>query len=253
MNLENIPFFKITKDPFDVYKWAGFDENQWNKIKKTKDTDWRYTNLNNEPITYNVNSCGYRTYEFKFDEDYIIVCGCSNTYGLYLHEEDRYSNIIEKITGIKTYNLGINGGSANIIMMNICTLLTSDVKKPKAIVIQWPKHMRLNFPYTEPYNEIRRLRVGEDVKTDKVLQYFLRNNSNPIETMNIWSKKYVTEIMEQVKIKNIQFAVDIETSNFFNVHNIVREDNAADDKHIGPRTNKKITNYILENLGNENV
>ena len=78
--------------------------------------------------------------------DYFVACGCSNTYGFALHEEDRYSNLIESETNIPVINLGVCGSGPNFIMMNLFKLLSSGLKKPKAVFIQWPMHMRMTFP-----------------------------------------------------------------------------------------------------------
>ena len=49
------------------------------------------------PIEYNINKFGYRCdHIIPPTTDYMLVMGCSHTYGHSLHKENRYSNLLEE-------------------------------------------------------------------------------------------------------------------------------------------------------------
>lgn len=226
------------------------DEKRWKKQKKLKGPEWKYFSLDKNPIYFNTNSMGYRTHDFDFnnDDNYILTLGCSNTYGLYLHEEERYSNLIENETDIKTYNLGICGGSAGIIMMNLSKLLYSKVKLPLAVIIQWPEQMRFNFPFTDPYSGLYNVRASTNYGSRDIVFEKLVRQGNILETYSLWAKDTICKILDSFNIRTINFAKDLEDSEFYNVPYIEKIDKAYDDKHIGTETNKNISKFVLERL-----
>ena len=226
------------------------DEKRWRKQKKIQSSDWKYHSLKTNPIYFNTNSIGYRTHEFEFNEDseYLMTFGCSNTYGLYLHEQERYSNLIEDNTRIKTYNLGICGGSAGLIMTNLSKFLYSNVKKPSAVIIQWPEYMRLNFVFSEPHEGIYNVRANTRYGSKiKVFEELVRHG-NILETYSLWAKDTVCKMLDSFNIKVIEFVKDREESDFYNVPCVEKIDRAYDNKHIGTLTNQEISNFVIERL-----
>jgi hypothetical protein len=222
------------------------DHKRWRRNLKILGKPWKYRKLLENPIEFKHNSMGYRTHEFDFDNDgeYIIHIGCSNTYGLYLHEHERASNLIEKNLNIKTYNLGLCSGSANYIMMNIANLLYNVSNKPKAVVIQWPKHMRLNFPYTHPSNAVMRI---QPMASQKGFGPFIQGEINPIETHSKWCRQHTLNLLNSFDINAIEYDITSE-ENFYNISEIARIDYAYDNTHIGTLTNEHIFNYVKEQL-----
>lgn len=222
------------------------DKERWRKQRKLQGKTWKYRNLKNNPIYFNTNSLGYRTHEFDFDNDnkYILALGCSNTYGLYLHEEERYSNLLERETGIKTYNLGINGGSANIIMMNLLNFLHTAPKKPQAVIIQWPVHMRLCYPYND--TNIYRIRASTNYsKKSDVFEQIVKQG-NIIETHSNWAKDMTFNVLKTFNVKNISFCNNDNDKDFYGISYVGKVDSAYDNQHNGTATNKNICNFILE-------
>ena len=222
------------------------DHKRWRKNIKQQGKRWKYTNLLQNPIEFKHNSMGYRTHEFDFDNDdeYIIHIGCSNTYGLYLHEHERASSLIEKNLDIKTYNLGLCGGSPNYIMMNVANLLYNVSKKPKALVIQWPVHMRLNFPFTHPHSSTMRIRPTEK---QKGFGSFVQGYINPLETHAKWCHRHTLNLLNNFNINTIEYDLTSK-ENFYNISEIERTDYAYDNKHIGALTNEHVFNYVKEQL-----
>jgi|TARA_R110000851_G_scaffold238381_1_gene391195 hypothetical protein len=222
------------------------DKKKWKKLKRHKPENWKYATLLQAPIKFTHNSLGYRTHEYDFDNDsdYIIHIGCSNTYGLYLHEHERVSNLIEQNIDIKTYNLGLCGGSPNYIMMNVANLLYNVSKKPTAVVIQWPNFMRLNFPSTYPLSSIMRIRPTEK---QKGFGSFIQDNINPLETHSKWCRQHTLNLLNSFNVNTIEYTLNQEDT-LTDITEIKRIDEAYDDKHIGALTNVKIFKYIEKNL-----
>ena len=101
------------------------------------------------PIEYNINKFGYRCdHIIPPATDYMLVMGCSHTYGHSLHKEHRYSDLLEEHYNMPVLNVGVSGGSSNLIKDNILQLLTSGHRLPKLISIQWPASNRIYFGYS---------------------------------------------------------------------------------------------------------
>lgn len=99
-----------------------------------------------DSIEYVYNSYGYRTYEFTdIPEKYILTFGSSHTEGTGLHHGKSWTCYLEKFTGIKVYNLGIGGTTSSLIVRNITSWLSSDLPRPKNIIIDWPPLCRLTY------------------------------------------------------------------------------------------------------------
>jgi hypothetical protein len=160
----NEPFYKVREA--DIYDFDSWKEKKlYNILKKRKDKSWKYWDIDKNPITFEINRLGYRSKTvLPPTGDYFVACGCSNTHGYSLHEEDRYSNLIESETGIPVINLGVPGSGPNFIMMNLFKLINSEFNKPKGVFIQWPNENRLTFPteetFSNPKMQIARIGVG---------------------------------------------------------------------------------------------
>lgn len=104
-------------------------------------------------IEYKHNGHGYRSPEFSSGID-AIFAGCSNTYGVGLTEEARWSNLIANKMNLSYVNLGIPGASVVLIVSEILHYLKV-YGKPKYIFCMFPDFTRttvyvkrnLNKPY----------------------------------------------------------------------------------------------------------
>ena len=119
------------------------EEESYNKnLKKLKDyKDGFY--IDND-IIYKSNKFGHRSkYDYPPNEDYILVAGCSHSYGQGLHEEHRYSNLLEDHYGIPVLNIGTQGVGVNFIKDNLIQLLSSKYPLPKFMITQLPNFYRV--------------------------------------------------------------------------------------------------------------
>jgi hypothetical protein len=224
------------------------DHDMWLNNMKSQGNEWKYRNLLQNPIEFKHNSMGYRTHEFDFgnDDEYIIHIGCSNTYGQYLHEHERASNLIETNLDIKTYNLASSGGSSNYIMMNIANLLYNVSNKPKAVVIQWPNLMRLNYPYISSDIMPDMLRI---MPSQNWVNCFIQGVNNPMETHSKWCRQHTLNLLNRFDINTIEYTLEtVDEADAYGVSRIERIDSAYDCSHIGTLTNEHIFNYVKEQL-----
>jgi len=140
---------KINSDYIDPYKF-GFNGHRfytWSCHKKFKNTTvdklYKTEKIVNPDIevTYSFNDHGYRTHSFnsRKDECYVAL-GSSDTIGLGQSEHNRWSNIIEEHTGVKTYNLGQGKGSADTITRTAIGWLKE--LNPSKVFVLWPPNNR---------------------------------------------------------------------------------------------------------------
>lgn len=95
------------------------------------------------PLTYTVNSQGYRAPEWKNIKwnDSILVFGCSFVFGLGIDDNDTCSHKIYETTFVRTVNLGLCGASPMATWIN-STILRREQISPRAVLYVWPFHHR---------------------------------------------------------------------------------------------------------------
>jgi len=116
---------------------------------KNQSEDWYYRNVK---IEYDRNSNGHRCKELTdIDQDnYILYAGCSFTEGIGLELEKTYPYITSELLGCDYYNLAVSGAGNDLALHNTFVWLCSVVKKPKAVIFQWPFTERLFTVATDP-------------------------------------------------------------------------------------------------------
>jgi hypothetical protein len=235
IKIDNEPWFSID-DP-RTYEFEIGEKQDLKRLKKELGPNWAYYDYKRDPIVTTRNKFGYRSKTEYPTDEYYLSLGCSNTFGQYLHLRDVASNKLEHILNTPVINLGICGGGANAMGLNIQKLMMSDYPKPKAIFAQWPQVHR----YTVLGNGTK-LTITPETYTD-VFEVFIRKKEL-FETMSKNAFHYVNSL----NIPVINYTINGENSNFYDIPYIPRIDNARDNRHSGPETNQNIVNHILENL-----
>lgn len=177
----------LIKSPYDN-EWAvsqpfahtdskyRFDKNQLRFGKK-----WVWYD---RPVSYNFNQYGYRMDkeldEVDFD-NYIAFFGCSFSVGIGLPIEETYAFRISKTLGTDYLNASMGGASCDFVFHNIVELLSSSVKKPKAIIINWPEITRTFY------------------WVDNKMEFHLANAPT---TTDHWTRAYAAFLMEDSQINN---------------------------------------------------
>ena len=187
-----------------------------------------------EPIKYFHNSYGYRTHN-KLPIEYVLVMGCSHTYGTGLHEYERYSNLVEEKIGLPVINLGVPGIGINFMLLNIMKLINSNLVKPKVLICQNPNLYRLSLPRTD--KELLNI-----VPNNKKYQSLYEDNS--LLTHSTICYNIIKDTLINNKIKLIDFYI----WNSVGDKEITPIDFARDNEHPGPKSNKLFADYILEKI-----
>ena len=90
------------------------------------------------------NNFGFRDEPF-FECADILMAGCSFTWGAGLHEKHIWPTYIKKMTGQKTANIGVSGGSIHGSVARIFAYIRK-FGKPKTIICLFPDAFRLYLP-----------------------------------------------------------------------------------------------------------
>lgn len=166
--------------------------------------------------------------------------GCSITWGEFCDLEQSAPYQLEKITGLPVDNLGICGGSPDLIHFQIKSLLK--IYTPRAIVIQWPT----------------------DTRTFKLIGDELLNLGIWVTELKSWAHdrhpRLVTEYQKNVlngtvQKNNAQSKIDVATlvncplitftyKEYLGAEHI---DLASDGRHPGPNSHRKIAEILSAN------
>jgi hypothetical protein len=182
------------------------------------------------PIDYTINKFGYRcNHVLPPDTDYILALGCSHTFGHSLHKEHRYTDLLESHYNIPVLNLGVSGGSCNLIKDNLLQLLNSGYRLPKIVILQWPNKLRLFYGTTRLQS------------TD------LKQATETMESLQQYSETSQCQTYWLLAKHNISF-VDFSIFDPSNADDIFYIDVARDFDHPGIDSNIKIFKYIKERI-----
>lgn len=165
-------------------QWSGTDSPEaFEKHKKEMGPDWRYLT---KEIVYNVNSSGYRTYEWDQInwEESIIMFGDSCTYGIGLAEDETIPHYLEEITGRQVVNLGFPGGS-NPLILDICAAYINKFPMPYATIINWSTTDRFRYWHKNGYMDLGPW-VGRRVPGENHQRYI-----DGVDIGSLWANTFV--------------------------------------------------------------
>lgn len=136
-----------------LFDWSSSDgPKDFERNKSKMGADWKYLT---KQVRYNVNSSGYRTYEWNQIDwpNAIVLLGCSNTYGVGVAEDETLAFYLEKLTGKQVVNLGYPGGS-NGLISNLCALTLEKFPTPSAVVVNWTTGDRYRHYFKNRYYDV---------------------------------------------------------------------------------------------------
>jgi len=232
------PFLKVYNIDKSEYKtdkkntilYLGKHEHR-NHKKAIRFNKKSKSNQFNLPVAYTLNSMGYRCkYDQLPNKDYILVAGCSISYGYAIPQEYRYSDLLEKHYKMPVLNISVSGGSCNLIRDNILQLLKGKQRLPKVLIAQWPAENRY-WIGTQHY--------GIDAGNEKG---FIQSSQQSFEVTNYLCKIY------NIPILNVK---DYRSSNNFDINLLANGpycDYGRDNDHPGIKTHKLYANNIIELL-----
>jgi hypothetical protein len=131
------PLYKFNKYKPRLENLEG-PKKIYNLFKNSKMEQIEYPEIK---LDYQFNQYGFRTSDWTDNkEECYVAIGSSDTFGFGIPEEDRWSNLIEKHTGVTVYNLGYNGGSADTVTRLAMGWLHEI--RPTKVFTSWPPNNR---------------------------------------------------------------------------------------------------------------
>lgn len=277
MNLESPLFLMANYKLFSNKreKFFALDTQElYNYHLKEFGSDWKYAK---KEIIYKTNSLSYRTKELDFfvDKEFILVLGCSHTFGTGLAENEIYHSFLGKKINLKILNGGYGAIGPDMILSNSFLFLKNSNLRPKAVVIQWPELNRFTFKGTSNFvnmlpemfakNNSNRMSIFseflnnfESNKNSKILKFYKswvddENSTNHssifIEITRLLWKLYGVPYFDFT----LQAPKDIPNNiNIKSFHYLIK-DLARDQLHYGCKTHKDISLEIFNNLKNNLV
>ena len=111
---------------------------------------------NYTPVQYHFNANGFRTHDFsEIDSDCILVFGDSFTLGLGINVENRFTDILQQQSGVKVFNISLNGASNDWIARRVIDVM--HFVQPSAVVIHYTFSHRREHVDTTWFDDERTL------------------------------------------------------------------------------------------------
>lgn len=141
--MEFIPLYLPHGKSDKYYFYMADDEVSLNKNLEKMEDDWHYRT---KTVEYNLNNLGYRGVNFDSHiwEESIVIFGCSCVFGVGVDESETLPNYLSKITGRNVINLGIPGGS-NQLILDSSLVMKRKYGIPHSIITMWTTTNRLPY------------------------------------------------------------------------------------------------------------
>lgn len=119
----------------------GDSEETFIKNLKNASDDWYYKNIE---ITYRFNENGHRSKSInELDlNNYMIVTGCSHTFGIGLELEKTYAHLLANKLKFDYYNMAMPGSGVDVLEYNLLSWFGKIKQKPKLVIVQTPDYSR---------------------------------------------------------------------------------------------------------------
>jgi hypothetical protein len=115
--------------------YMGDSEEFYKKNLNEMPDDWHYRT---KDVTYTLNRLGYRSRELDgYDiSNSIVIMGCSITFGVGVSDDETISHYLKEITGRDVINLGVPGGS-NQLILNQSIEFKKKYGNPYCLMVAW--------------------------------------------------------------------------------------------------------------------
>ena len=192
-------------------------------------------------ISYQTNSKGYRDIEWCADDlnDSIWCLGHSDVFGVGVELASTWPVVLERLSGIKTINLGVVGGAWDTISRIVFSGLSA--YKPKHIFIQATTKERREYISDTFQSTVLPSMPSNMLPHKEVWKYIDDTNSEYSYEKNI---ALITAACNAARVK-------IHIFEFSDRWSLIKQDPAVDLEHIGPATHAKIAEYLKHQLDNE--
>lgn len=123
-----------------------FTDRQWDDPRHTPEVInyWKEKIGTDKPWVRG-NAFGFREEQLPTEPgDFDFALGCSNTFGMGIPEDYRWSNVLERLIGRRIYNFGACG--AGIMSVYRLALLWIPILRPKNVFVWAPPRHRFEMP-----------------------------------------------------------------------------------------------------------
>lgn len=239
---------KDSTEKFEYYSNTDSKEKFEQNLKEMP-KEWHYRS---KKIRYYLNSNNFRTYEWnEIDwKNAIVIYGCSNTFGVGVAENETIDKRLEKLTKRQVVNLGVPGGS-NELIMHMAGLTIGKFGAPYAAITNWTTADRFRYFTFEKEHLLGAWDLNNS-KKDKTLKnihnlYVYRNLENYNEVMHTWYHAKTTKALFKGRSRYVSVTNFGHVSQYADVDELFTVDNNARDRlHPGPDVFEKMANYIAK-------
>lgn len=176
--------------------------------------------LNQRDIDFRYNNYGFRDEDFTECAD-VLIAGCSQTWGVMLPEQYRFSSVIAEKISSKVHNIAFPGNSVDSTIRLVFSYI-KEFGNPKYIYLMLPPFERFEFSpdierfsleYIKNFKSrketlISPLLIGTYNATgDKVSKapYSAENIVN-LQSIHFWQAQNILMLEQYCKVANIKFA-----------------------------------------------
>lgn len=235
--LNTVPNTALTQYANTTHAWLFEDNEQ--RYHRNLNNPLISKHLPTKPVTYSLNTHGFRSREIIEDTGCIVALGCSHTFGLGLRNEDTYIARLASILGINSYNLGVPGAASDTAFRIASYWLP--IIKPKYVVMVTPPISRFEIIRTDGDAILFNANTKKlDKLVEDIAKYFLVNDANPI----INRQKNLLAIENIVTTYNGKFYWYTEEI----MDKTIENDLARDWEHSGPKQNLKVAEQIYSDI-----
>lgn len=245
------PFLTIHSKTYPTNEWC-FGDNQENFEKNLKiaPPDWKYRT---KKIYYNLNSSGYRTYEWnQIDwKNSIVILGDSNTFGISLAEDEIISYFLEAKINRQVVNLGYPGGSNDAILYNSSVILER-FEAPYAVIVNWSTLDRFRYYHKMSYADIGPWHIDDKLIIDDVNVtdlYFLMTADRCNSWMRNFALAKICSSMWKDRSRYLTLSFFDESAHAMRADTVIKfTDRARDLMHPGSDSMEEAANWICSML-----
>jgi hypothetical protein len=185
---------------------------------------------------YSFNNFGYRDSHWNSKAE-ILAVGCSNTYGIGVPIDSRWTNILEQKIHKKIHNLSLPGGSINELVSKSFEYF-KEFGNPHTMLCLFPDPFRLRLPFKKKLIKgsqygpsvdlfINNAYFANSLKDSERMQYFKMPYSYeevlPIELPLYFSMQSIHMLEQYCKSNNIKLIWSSWYCNFVNVLDKTKE------------------------------
>lgn len=215
------------------------DKPAFIKNLTTQPDNWYYRN---NPIDYKLNMHGYRTTEFSSVDwaNSVVVFGCSNVFGIGIHEEDTLASQLSKLINMPVINMGAGGTSIEFSLYN-SIILRNSKPIPRAVIHIWS-----NIDRTTYYHKRNIINHGPWSMQRNSYMDLYSTDATHAKVHATMAQMISKQLWNDTKYYEASFFDD--TSLLLKIPTVGINDRARDLMHPGKDTLAKLARQIAESI-----